>query len=623
LTNDTSGSELAINITDGKLFYKDNSGTVQVLATKGAGTIGGSNTQMQYNSSGTLAGSANLTFDGTTLTANALTTTSTVTINGGTANGVAYLNGSKVLTTGSALVFDGTNLGLGATPSAWGVYKALQVNTTGVFSNVSGTTRIGDNFYYDGSNYRYLTNSYASMEQYNGGAGGFSWFNAPSGTAGNAITWQNLMQLTMPSTGLTTLTVGQGGTASNRNTIVMTPGGYSNQPGNQTTDSSGDKFVLYASVNRTAMGIGTDFNWWSQSKSFEWWISPTNSSTTVTKQLTLNQTGLFFGASSDNTPRYIAVNYSSVPTYLSSSFDGTYGVSTLSSNTWNNSNGSISWSSFANSTYTSAALQLVTGSTNSYVQWYGAVAANTVPTVGGILDNYGIIAGTSSYSRTSNVGPTPFANLLSQANLGSIRNTYFEGDSSNGGSNWYGLGKTPAYSCDWNANYQSRWVNNSGTWAMTHEVSRNTGLESELFNPAFLYEVATGSTFSGPAWQLVYYNVSGGTATLSRNSVGYDSSNKFTAPQTGWYHFSAQINFSSSNDTDGTIKLIINGNTSCYGPSSSALAGSMYPGCRQVSGTMYLNSGDYVQVYIYVNGTTNVVRGSQPYSGSFSGHFVA
>ena len=66
LTNDTMGSELAINITDGKLFYKDNSGTVQVMATKGTGPIGGSNTQVQYNSSGALAGSANLTFDGTT-----------------------------------------------------------------------------------------------------------------------------------------------------------------------------------------------------------------------------------------------------------------------------------------------------------------------------------------------------------------------------------------------------------------------------------------------------------------------------------------------------------------------------------------------------------------------------
>jgi hypothetical protein len=39
-----------------------------------------------------------------------LTTSSTVTLNGGTANGVTYLNGSKVLTTGSALTFDGTVL---------------------------------------------------------------------------------------------------------------------------------------------------------------------------------------------------------------------------------------------------------------------------------------------------------------------------------------------------------------------------------------------------------------------------------------------------------------------------------------------------------------------------------
>jgi hypothetical protein len=34
-------------------------------------------------------------------------------LNGGTANGVLYLNGSKAATSGSALVFDGTNLGIG------------------------------------------------------------------------------------------------------------------------------------------------------------------------------------------------------------------------------------------------------------------------------------------------------------------------------------------------------------------------------------------------------------------------------------------------------------------------------------------------------------------------------
>lgn len=66
-TNLASG-ELAINITDGKLYYKNNSGVVTLLAGATSGPAGGSNTQVQYNSSGALAGSANLTFSGTTLT---------------------------------------------------------------------------------------------------------------------------------------------------------------------------------------------------------------------------------------------------------------------------------------------------------------------------------------------------------------------------------------------------------------------------------------------------------------------------------------------------------------------------------------------------------------------------
>ena len=48
----------------------------------------------------------------------AVSFTNSPTVTGGTANGVAYLNGSKVLTTGSALVFDGTRLGIGASANA-------------------------------------------------------------------------------------------------------------------------------------------------------------------------------------------------------------------------------------------------------------------------------------------------------------------------------------------------------------------------------------------------------------------------------------------------------------------------------------------------------------------------
>ena len=48
----------------------------------------------------------------------AVSFTNSPTVTGGTANGVAYLNGSKVLTTGTALVFDGTNLGVGTSSPA-------------------------------------------------------------------------------------------------------------------------------------------------------------------------------------------------------------------------------------------------------------------------------------------------------------------------------------------------------------------------------------------------------------------------------------------------------------------------------------------------------------------------
>jgi hypothetical protein len=75
--------ELAINITDGRLYYKDNAGVVKVIAgAGGSGIAGGSNTQVQFNSSGSLAGSANLTFDGTTLSAAGLSDSGNLTFTG-------------------------------------------------------------------------------------------------------------------------------------------------------------------------------------------------------------------------------------------------------------------------------------------------------------------------------------------------------------------------------------------------------------------------------------------------------------------------------------------------------------------------------------------------------------
>jgi hypothetical protein len=75
-----------------------------------------------------------------------------VTLSGGTANGVAYLNGSKVLTTGSALTFDGTNLATTGTSTGLRLIASstdaggsvLQVDTTATaYGRVGGSTTMG------------------------------------------------------------------------------------------------------------------------------------------------------------------------------------------------------------------------------------------------------------------------------------------------------------------------------------------------------------------------------------------------------------------------------------------------------------------------------------------------
>jgi hypothetical protein len=104
LTTSASGVEVAVNAADGKMFYKDSGGTVQVLATKGTGSIGGSNTQVQFNNSGVLGGSASLTWDGTYLTAGSIKDTAL------TSGRVTFAGASGLLSDASTLTWDGTFL---------------------------------------------------------------------------------------------------------------------------------------------------------------------------------------------------------------------------------------------------------------------------------------------------------------------------------------------------------------------------------------------------------------------------------------------------------------------------------------------------------------------------------
>jgi hypothetical protein len=123
---------VSIAVGETAFVYFNGTDYVKVVGTATAGAAGGSNTQVQFNSSGVLAGDADLTFDGTTLSTAGLTASGTVTLSGGTANGVAYLNGSKVVTSGSALTFDGTTLVSGTGIRA-NSYMEIRSNTSTLY----------------------------------------------------------------------------------------------------------------------------------------------------------------------------------------------------------------------------------------------------------------------------------------------------------------------------------------------------------------------------------------------------------------------------------------------------------------------------------------------------------
>lgn len=116
-------------------------------------------------------GAVNGTLGSTTPAAASVTTltaSGNVTLSGGTTNGIPYLNGSKVVTTGSALQFDGVNLGVGKTP--------------GVKLDVDGTIR-SSSATITGSAGGTITPTSASTNQYTVTAlGAAATIAIPSGT---------------------------------------------------------------------------------------------------------------------------------------------------------------------------------------------------------------------------------------------------------------------------------------------------------------------------------------------------------------------------------------------------------------------------------------------------------
>ena len=166
-------------------------------------------------------------------------------------------NGMYVYTTNNTLWFNtnGTtkaildssgNLGLGVTPSAWAApFGSGVLEFSGGFiagSSSNNATRYGLNSYYNGSNYIYKTTNFASA--YVQSSSTHQWFNAPSGTAGNAITFTQAM--TLDASG----NLGIGVTNPNGWRLNLSSGAAGNLA--QFTDGISSTFVITTASGSTA-----------------------------------------------------------------------------------------------------------------------------------------------------------------------------------------------------------------------------------------------------------------------------------------------------------------------------------------------------------------------------------
>jgi hypothetical protein len=180
-----------------------------------------------------------------------------ISFTGTESSGRTYLVGEGLVTAGNFSIYDNNasaervildasgNLGLGVTPDAWSAIVAFQVgNGASLHGFGVNEATLSGNVYYN-SGYKYAASSFATQYQQQDGA--HKWYTAPSGTAGNAITFTQAM--TLDASG----NLGVGTTSPTQRLSV------SNTSGNAyisiTAGNTGVSGVLFADTDDENIGI--------------------------------------------------------------------------------------------------------------------------------------------------------------------------------------------------------------------------------------------------------------------------------------------------------------------------------------------------------------------------------
>jgi hypothetical protein len=263
--DNTNGAELAINITDGKLFYKDNAGVVKLLASNASTTV--VNT-LSFGTTGltpSTATSGAITVAGTLVVGNGGTGLTTIT-----AGRILYGAGTSALGNSANLFWDSANNRFGVNTATPAVTAALVgIDAMLIPKGATGDRPTGV------SGYLRFNTTTSEFEGYNGTAwasvGGAAlsndtatatnvyplFANATSGTASTLFT-SNAKLLYKPSTGefQSSELVATNGLFVNATTIAASyiiQSGYNAQSvgpvtiasGQSVTITSGQRWLVY------------------------------------------------------------------------------------------------------------------------------------------------------------------------------------------------------------------------------------------------------------------------------------------------------------------------------------------------------------------------------------------
>lgn len=226
-----ANGELAINITDGKLYYKDNTGTVKLLASNSSSTPV---TSISFGSTGLTPA---------TTTTGAVTVAGTLVVGNGGTGQSTYATGDLLYATSSSALgkltigANGYILQSNGTSPAWVAASTIVGGAGGsntqVQYNSSGALAGSSSFVFDGTNVGIGTSSPTAM-LHTAGSSSVAAFKTPNileistvsataatGTINFDVTTQSVLYYTTNSSGNFTLNF-RGSSGTSLNTIMST-----------------------------------------------------------------------------------------------------------------------------------------------------------------------------------------------------------------------------------------------------------------------------------------------------------------------------------------------------------------------------------------------------------------